>query len=77
MSDTIEPGIIGKEFRGGLDIDGAGYTVIATVGEAYSAGSDTLHDVTITVPGLWAPGVDRVLRAISSDYEQSVSVEVG
>lgn len=77
MADTIDPGIVGKEFDGGLDIDGAGYNVTAEIGEPYSAGSDTLYDVTITIPGLWSVGVDRIMRTISLTYDETVSVEVG
>lgn len=77
MADTIDAGIVGKDFRGGLDIDGVAYSVTAEIGEAYSAGSDTLHDVTITIPGLAPWAADGILRAISAGYDRTVVETVG
>jgi hypothetical protein len=77
MSDTFAPGVAGFEYPGGLDIDGVTYMVDASISAPYSAGSDTLHDVVITIPGLAPWAADRILRAVSLVYDRNTVEAVG
>jgi hypothetical protein len=77
MSDTFAPGVAGFEYPGGLDIDGVAYTVDVSVSKPYSAGSDTLHDVTITIGGLLPWAADRILREVSDVYDRTTIAVVG
>lgn len=61
---------VGKEYGGGLDIDGVGYGITAVVGPEHAGdGYPPCHDITITIPAVEAWAVDSILRSISHEYE--------
>lgn len=77
MADTFGKEVTGREYPAGIDIDGVAYVASASVGEPYSAGSDTLHDVTIVIGGLAPWAADAIMRQLSETYSATVATEVG
>jgi hypothetical protein len=69
MTETTEA----TTFNGGIDIDGVAYTCEISKSEEHS-GDDygPLVDVTIVIPALEPWAADRIMRAVSLDFEQAV-----
>lgn len=66
-------GTVGTRYEGGLDIDGMVVSVIVDISEVYDADGAAAQTVNIEVPALEPWFADRIMRAISSDYDDAES----
>ena len=65
----------GMIFAVRLDLDGAAYSIEAEV-ETHSGDYGELADIVIRIPGLEFGAADRVMRAISEDYDKRIAETV-